>query len=71
MKKADYMVTIKYAESWEPKSYFFKDPLSAEEFYDTKVNEYRNSQAFKGTEVGFWNLSDDGRSWVLKLSNYD
>ena len=71
MKKANYMVTIKFAESWEPKSYFFNDPLNAEEFYDSKVDEYRNSLAFRRTEVCLWISSDDGRSWKLNCSNCD
>ena len=65
MGTAKYMVTIRFADSFYPNTYFFDDAALANRFYYDR-REYHGSD---GTEVQLWKLSDDGQHWDLRLSS--
>lgn len=66
-----FMIMVRFPGDPAPKTYFFSDAPTANRFYYMKKEFYETDEAFKETKIGLWRLSDDGRSWVLKLSNYD
>lgn len=66
-----FMIMVHFPGNPAPKTYFFSDAPTANRFYYMKKEDYKSDDYFKETKIGLWRLSDDGRSWVLKLSNYD
>ena len=66
-----FTIMVRFPGDRTPKTYFFSDAPTANRFYYMKKEYYETDEAFKATMIGLWRLSHDGRSWVLKLSNYD
>ena len=66
-----FMIMVRFPDNPQPHTYFFSDAPTANRFYYMKKEDYESYDCFKETKISLWRLSDDGRSWVLKLSNYD
>ena len=66
-----FMIMVRFPNNPAPIAYFFSDAPTANRFYYMKKELYETDEFFKETKIGLWRISDDGRSWILKLSNYD
>ena len=69
MGMAKFMVTIRFADSLYPTTYFFNDAALANHFYYDRRENYDSDALFDGTQVQLWKLSDDSQHWDLKLSS--